>query len=251
MPGAGPTTDQTLANRLRERAKLLVRGTLHKVDLELSRDPYVHRLARTLDTIGVDTVLDVGANVGQYAVMVRRAGYRGRIISCEPLSGAFAQLSGRAGRDPRWTVLHTAVGREPGTTTINVSANSFSSSVRPMTDAHLSNAPGSEYIGTETVPVTTVRALVAKHSVDPGRALLKIDTQGFEDEVLAGAGDLVDRFAAIQLELSMVELYEGQSLFDDHYSFMREHGYRLHILEPGFAGRDGRMLQCDGLFVRE
>ena len=87
-----------------------------------------------------------------------------------------------------------------------------------MTDAHLTNAPGSEYISTETVDVTTVADLVQEHSVTPRRTLLKIDTQGFEDEVLAGAGDHVDEFAAIQLELSMVELYEGQSLFDDHYA---------------------------------
>jgi len=245
-----PVTDQTLANRVRERAKLAIRGVLHKADLELTRDPYTHRLARTLDAYDVDTILDIGANVGQYASMVRRAGYAGRIISCEPLTGAFGELSGRARRDDRWTPLRTAVGREPGTTTINVSANSFSSSLRPMTDAHLTNAPGSEYISTETVAVTTVTDLVAEHSVVPSRTLLKIDTQGFEDEVLAGAGDLVDEFVAIQLELSMVELYEGQSLFDDHYSYMRDHGFRLHIMEPGFSGLTGQMMQCDGLFVR-
>jgi FkbM family methyltransferase len=182
--------------------------------------------------------------------MVRRAGYAGRIISCEPLNGAYGQLAGRARRDDRWTVLQTAVGREPGTTTINVSANSFSSSVRPMTDAHITNAPGSEYISTEKVDVTTVAELVKEHSVVPARTLLKIDTQGFEDEVLAGAGDHLDEFAAIQLELSMVELYEGQSLFDDHYALMREHGFRLHIMEPGFSGLTGQMMQCDGLFVR-
>ncbi|HET9419551.1 MAG TPA: FkbM family methyltransferase [Nocardioides sp.] len=249
-PGAGRVTDQTLANRVRERAKLMVRGVLHRVDLDLSRDPYTHRLARTLDTYEIDTILDIGANVGQYASMVRRAGFQGRIISCEPLTGAYRELAGRAKRDHRWTPLRTAVGSEPGTTTINVAANSFSSSVRTMTDAHLSNAPGSEYISTETVDVTTVRDLVKEHSVVPSRALLKIDTQGFEDEVLAGAGDHVDEFAAIQLELSMVELYEGQSLFDDHYASMRDHGFRLHIMEPGFAGRTGQMLQCDGLFVR-
>jgi FkbM family methyltransferase len=246
----GQVTDQTLKNRVRERAKLAVRGALHRADLELTRDPYTHRLARTLDAYDIDTVLDIGANVGQFALMVRRAGYDGRIISCEPLTGAFAQLSGRAKRDDRWTPLRTAVGSEPGTTTINVSANSFSSSVRTMTDAHLTNAPGSQTISTETVEVTTVADLVKEHSVVPGRALLKIDTQGFEDEVLAGAGDHVAEFAAIQLELSMVELYEGQSLFDDHYAYMRDHGFRLHIMEPGFSGLTGQMMQCDGLFVR-
>jgi hypothetical protein len=95
-----------------------------------------------------------------------------------------------------------------------------------------------------------VRDLVAEHGLTPSRTLLKIDTQGFEDEVLAGAGDLLEEFAAIQLELSLVELYAGQKLFHDHYTLLRGHGFSLHIIEPGFSGPTGRMMQCDGLFVR-
>lgn len=243
-------TDQTLANRLRERAKLLVRGALHRADVDVSRHPYPRRLVRSLDALGIDTILDIGANVGQYGLMTRRAAFRGRIISCEPLAGAFGELSKRAARHDGWTPVHTAVGSTSGTTTINVSANSFSSSVLEMTDAHLTGAPGSGYISSETVAMTTVRDLVAEHGVVPSRALLKIDTQGFEGEVLAGAGELIDEFGAVQLELSFVELYAGQRLFDDLYALMREHGLRLHIIEPGFSGPDGRMLQCDGLFVR-
>ena len=242
--------EQRLANRLRERAKLAVRRALHRVDLDVSRGPYANRLASTLDAEGIEAILDIGANVGQFATMVRRAGFAGRIVSCEPLQGAFGQLSSRAGRDPSWIVVHTAVGSESGTTTINVSANSFSSSVRAMTDEHLTSAPGSEYVGSETVGLATVRDLVAEHRLTPSRTLLKVDTQGFEDEVLTGAGDLLPQFGAIQLEMSLVELYADQKLFHDHYTLLREHGFWLHIIEPGFSGPTGRMLQCDGLFVR-
>lgn len=244
--------DQTLANRLRERAKLLVRGALMRADLEVSRGAYATRLSRALAARDVIAVLDVGANVGQYATLLRRAGYGGRIVSCEPLSGAFEQLQRRAASDEAWTTLRTAVGRERGETSINVSANSFSSSLLPMTDAHRESAPGSAYVASETVPMTTVRALMAGNELEPERTLLKIDTQGYEAEVLAGAGDLVETLGAVQLELSFVELYEGQELFDAHYARMRELGYRLHIVEPGFSSPDdGRMLQVDGLFVRE
>ncbi len=245
------TSDQTTANRLRERAKLTVRRVLRRFDLDLSRGAYANRLAHTLTARGIDTVLDIGANVGQFAVMTRRAGFDGRIISCEPLAGAYAELAARAARDEAWTARHTAVGREPGELRINVSANSFSSSALPMTAAHRDNAPGSEYVATETAPVTTVAALVAEHDVAPERALLKVDTQGFEDEVLAGAGDLVDRFAALQLELSFVELYRGQRLFDEVYAELRGRGFRIQSLEPGFSAEDGRLLQVDGLFVRD
>ncbi|WP_375000992.1 FkbM family methyltransferase [Aeromicrobium sp. CTD01-1L150] len=242
-------SEQSLPNRARETGKLWLRRALQRADVEIGRGTYAGRVARTLSALGVDTVLDVGANVGQYAALVRGAGFEGRIISCEPLSGAHAGLSSRSERDDGWLALHVAVGAEPGTAKINVAANSFSSSLRNMTQAHLSTAPGSRYVATETVPVTTVSQLVRDHGIDPATTLLKIDTQGFEDEVLTGADELVGRLAAIQLELSFVELYEGQRLFDDLVARMSSHGYRIQQLEPGISDADGRLLQVDGLFV--
>lgn len=142
------------------------------------------------------------------------------------------------------------MGASTGTTSINVSANSFSSSIRSMNDAHLEAAPDSKYIATEEVAVTTVRDIVAAHDLDPAHSLLKIDTQGFEDEVLRGAGELIGLIAAVQLELSFVELYEGQLLFDELVATMASSGYRIQQLQPGISDRTGRMLQTDGLFVR-
>ncbi|KAA1380759.1 FkbM family methyltransferase [Aeromicrobium fastidiosum] len=243
-------SDQSRTNRARETAKLAIRKTLQRADLEIGRGSYAGRLVRTLESRGIDTVLDIGANVGQYATLTRSAGFGGRIISCEPLSGAFAELGKRAARDDAWTVLNVAVGAEPGEAVINVSANSFSSSIRGMTDTHLTTAPGSQYIASETVPVTTVAEIAATHAVEPARTLLKIDTQGFEGEVLQGAGGLVGQVAAIQLELSFVELYDDQLLFDDLVGSMTAHGYRIQQIEPGYSGPDGRMMQVDGLFVR-
>lgn len=242
-------TDQTWKNRSREKAKLLVRRGLLRADLDIRRGSFARHLVDTVRAHELDTVLDIGANVGQYASLIRAAGFAGRIISCEPLAGAYAELSRRAGGDGTWTALNVAVGATAGTTTINVAANSFSSSVLDMTDAHRDAAPGSEYIATETVDLTTVADLVAQHDVDPGRSLLKIDTQGFESEVLAGAGELVGRFAAIQLELSFVELYAGQPLYADMLARMSDAGYRIQQLEPGISDADGRLLQVDGVFV--
>ncbi|MFC5676313.1 FkbM family methyltransferase [Aeromicrobium endophyticum] len=243
-------SDQTRANRARETAKLLIRRTLQRADLEIGRGSYAGRLVRTLESRGIDTVLDVGANVGQYATLTRSAGFTGRIISCEPLSGAFGELTRRASRDDAWTAFNVAVGAQPGEAMINVAANSFSSSIRGMTDAHLRTAPGSRFVASETVPVTTVAEIAAAHGVDPARTLLKIDTQGFEGEVLQGAGALVGELAAVQLELSFVELYDGQLLFDELVGAMARDGYRIQQLEPGISDPDGRMLQVDGLFVR-
>lgn len=235
----------------REYAKLAVRGILYRRGLDLVKAPYPVQLTRTLRWLGADTVLDVGANIGQFGSALRASGYRGRIVSCEPLSDAYAQLARRSANDAAWTVLNTAVGAQPGELSINVAANSFSSSILPMTSAHSDAAPGSEFVGTETVAVTTVADLVREHGVDADRSLLKIDTQGYESAVLDGAAGLLGRFAAITLELSFVPLYEGQQLFDELVARLRGAGYTLYGLDAGFGDpRTGRMLQCDGLFVR-
>lgn len=244
-----PPTDQTIKNRFKERAKLAVRGGLQRLDLDLRKGSYATHVVRTLAARDLDTVLDIGANVGQYATALRRAGFTGRIISAEPLSGAYQELARRASRDAAWTTLNLAVGREPGTAEINVAANSYSSSILGMTQAHLDGASDSRYVAVEEVEVTTVAALVAEHGLDPARTLLKIDTQGYESEVLAGAGDLHGRFDAVQLEVSLVELYEGQRLAEDLVGEIRGLGYRLQTLETGFSDPDGRLLQCDVLAV--
>ena len=246
-----PAVVQDVRSRPREYAKLALRNVLHRRHLDLVSDPYPARIGAMLRHLGAVTVLDVGANIGQYASALRASGYRGAIVSCEPLSDAFEHLRRRAAHDPQWEAVRTAVGAAPGTAEINVSANSVSSSLLTMTRAHTDAAPGSEAIATETVPVTTVAELVEARALDPDRTLLKIDTQGYEAPVLDGAGPLVGRLAAISLELSFVPLYAGQQLFDDLVARLRGAGYALYALEGGFGDRrTGRMLQCDGLFVR-
>ena len=246
-----PAALDDVRSKPREYAKLAVRRVLYRRHLDLVADPYPVRIAALLGHLGATTVLDVGANIGQYATALRASGYDGAIVSCEPLSDAFAHLQRRSARDPRWEVRRTAVGSEIGTAEINVSANSFSSSLLEMTDAHTSAAPGSETVAAEHVPLTTVAELVRELDLDPDRTLLKIDTQGYEAPVLDGAGPLVGKLAAIALELSFVPLYAGQQLFDELVGRLREAGYVLYAIEGGFGDkRTGRMLQCDGLFVR-
>jgi FkbM family methyltransferase len=242
--------DQTWASKARESAKLAVRSGLYRFNLDVGRDPYAKRLVRTLGARGIDTVLDVGANVGQFAAQLRSAGYTGRVVSFEPLSGAFAELSRRAAGDDRWEVVNAAVGDGGTTATIHVAGNSFSSSLLPMTDKHATAAPGSEPVGTEEVRLVGVPEVVDRFAVEASRTLLKIDTQGYEGQVLDSAGPLVDRLAAIQLELSFVELYAGQPLFDELVRRMQAAGLTLWSLETGFSDQQGRLMQVDGLFVR-
>lgn len=239
------------AGRARERAKMALRSMLYRRNLNVVRDPFAVRVATAASCLTVDTVLDVGANLGQYGAGLRAGGYRGRLVSCEPLPDAYAELAKRAAADVRWTSVCAAVGSEPGTVEVNVAANSYSSSILPMTDAHLGAAPGSRYVGTVRVPMTTVAELIGSQSLTPARTLLKVDTQGYESPVLDGAGERLAEFAAVQLELSLVPLYTGQVLAHELCARLAGLDFTLFSLEGGFGDRlTGRMLQFDGLFVR-
>ena len=208
-------------------------------------------LARLLAVREIDTVLDIGANEGQYATMVRRAGFRGKIISFEPLTQAHAKLKQVASRDPMWTVApRTALGDREGTLLMHVAQNSVSSSALPMHDAHLRAAPESAYIGSEMVPVSKLDS-VAK-DLGAGRKLfVKIDVQGFEAQVLNGAERILENVLALELELSLVTTYDGQTLFLPQINSLAKHGFDLWYLIPGFVNKEsGRMLQVDGIFCR-
>ncbi len=204
-----------------------------------------------LSAHGVDLVFDVGANAGQFALWLREAGYRGRIVSFEPLSSAYEQLLKRSRRDALWTVApRVAIGSEEGEIEMHVSANLASSSILDMAAEQVAAAPESRYVGKERVLLRRLDSFA--HYVEPDSALfLKVDTQGYEDRVLQGAAGLLDRCVGLQLELSFVPLYQGQQLFDGMLEILRARGFDLWALWPCFADPgSGRLLQVDATFFR-
>ena len=135
-----------------------IRNLLRKAGIEAYRYT-VHtstgaQLHRLLEHCSIDLVLDVGANSGHYASELRAHGYAGRIVSFEPLESAHAQLAAAAEGDLRWRVApRMALGDAEGKIDIHVAGNSLSSSILDMLPEHERAAPGSAYVGSETVPV--------------------------------------------------------------------------------------------------
>lgn len=213
----------------------------------------VARRKRLIEHHRIDTVLDVGANTGQFGLELRRQlGYRGRIVSFEPLRGAYAKLQRSARGDSDWQVLNLALGDAPGLKKIHVAANSESSSILDMLALHLEAAPKSRYAGEETIQVETLDSIFERSCIDAQNIYLKIDTQGYEAEVLRGAAQSLKRIDTIQVEMSLAPLYAGQALFDDLYADLRGKGYVLMGIENNFGdARTGRLLQIDGIFHRE
>src|SRR5947209_6850332 len=138
-----------------------------------------------LDTRGVDLVIDVGANAGQFAREIRSMRYRGRIHSFEPLPAAFAELEDHGAGDPPWHVSNVGVGSKAGKLEIHVAKNNVFSSFRPLSELAGKFDPNSRTVETLKVPVVRLDGALGK---SPAKAIfIKIDTQGFEQEVLAGA----------------------------------------------------------------
>ncbi len=234
----------------------MIKKALRRIGYDIVRyrpvtDAGLIRRIRLFNHYGVDVVLDVGANVGQYGSQLRKAGYHGKIVSFEPLSTAFSELQRAADGDSDWKILNMALGDANGSAEINVAANSFSSSLLEMLPAHKQAAPDSVYVGKETI---TIRRLDSDFEQLVGPAehvFMKIDTQGFERQVLEGAGSVLGRVCGLQLEMSLVALYSGEFLFRDMWDFLIERGYTLISLEPGFSDPvSGRLLQVDGVFFR-
>jgi len=217
---------------------------------KLSWYPTPRRL-KTMERLGIDLVLDVGANNGQYALELRRSGYRGRIWSYEPLHEAFANLNRAAAGDNLWRTVNCACGAEAGSAKINVAKNSHSSSLLPMLEAHSANEPGSMYISEETISVCALDDSVMPSLSPQDKVWLKIDTQGYEGEVLKGASRLMAHVMALECELSLVPLYEGQPLIDEMISTVYQMGFRMVGVAPGFSQPEtGYALQFDGTFLR-
>ncbi|MBP7745664.1 MAG: FkbM family methyltransferase [Phycisphaerae bacterium] len=211
----------------------------------------IRRRARLLANFEIDLLLDVGADTGEYVQTLRARGYTGRVVSFEPLSASFAKLRESAADDPRWETVNVALGDRDGRAVMHVAGNMHSSSLRDMQPAHLEAAPHSAYVGTETVTVRRLDALFDEYRRDAANVFMKIDTQGYEQDVLAGAARTLPQIAGLQLEMSLVELYGGQMLFPQLCELIADHGFTLMSLEPGFANdRTGQLLQVDGVFFR-
>ena len=211
------------------------------------------RLVKLCDSYGAVMLLDVGANTGQFAQRMLRAGARS-IVSFEPLSGPYAMLTEAARGYHQWSVApRCALGAAEGTADMNIAGNSESSSLLPMLQRHVEALPISAYTGTENVNVLRLDDFVKTNLAGyDGAFALKLDVQGFEGSVLDGAAQTLPRVTVIYTEMSLCPLYENSPTFIDLYARIVGSGFRCVGISPGFIDRErGEVLQVDATFVAE
>ncbi len=240
---------------VRERLRSLCRSMFSMMGYDLlavsSRANLPRRRVRLLKQYDVDLVLDVGAADGGYARSLREAGYTGPIHCFEPLPISRRGLEAWARKDAGVTIHAFALGEVDGLAPLQIAGNRDSSSLREMLPAHMEAAPYANPVGYETVTVRRLDEILPGISARAKHPFLKMDTQGFELDVLRGAGAHLHEIVGVQAELSLVALYQDQPLWLEVIDFLETRGLHLCSLEPGFCDdRNGRLLQVDGLFFR-
>lgn len=208
------------------------------------------RRATLFSRLGIDLVLDVGANAGQYAAGLRQGGFGGHIVSFEPVPAAFRELEASCANDPLWDCRNVALGAHPHVAEMRVTRDTRTSSLMQSAGRKFTTRQAIETVATEQVTVETLDRELEKLPED-GRTYVKIDVEGYERSVLEGATACLGRVLAVELELSLVTLWRGAPTFLDMVTVMDRHGFRVASLECVTEDlRSGQMLQVDAIFTR-
>jgi FkbM family methyltransferase len=232
------------------KMRALIKSFLRRLgyDIVRAREPiptFPHQVVRH----GINTVFDVGANIGQYGGTLRRGGYRGKIVSFEPVSNAFEKLRAQTSHDGLWSTANCALGMKRGRETINTGPNTLLSSFRHIDPDFATRNTWASLPQRETVDVITLCDAVATHPLD-GPALLKLDIQGFEEAVLRASPETVKRFTCVQMEMAISPCYDGQPNIQSNLALLDELGFTLIDVANGSIDYRGYLFEVDGFFAR-
>jgi FkbM family methyltransferase len=235
--------------------KKTIRKTLKIFNLRLSYyDKSKRRYSKIIQTYNINVVFDIGANIGQFGLELLQDNFNGKIISFEPTIDAHFKLEKLSRKYSNWIVHErVAIGERCGTVKINVAGNfAESSSILHMKSAHEESAPDSKYVSKEDVKLITLDSVFNNYVMTNDEILIKIDVQGYEEQVLIGAINSIKKTRAVKLECSLVSLYEGDKRYEFYFDWLKKLGFVLFDLEAVHAHPvTGRLLQFDAVFVRE
>jgi FkbM family methyltransferase len=226
---------------------------LHKIgfDIRISRFPVFETLGYYVKRLGVEVVIDVGANEGQFGEELRLNGFTGRIISFEPQQSTFAVLKEKISKDKTWECHNIALGAANGTSVLNVSKNSVFSSFLKMSESVGESGYGTESVSQEEITVKTLDTVWPALGCERRCTMLKTDTQGFDMAVLRGAAGCLSHIQAVQMEIPLRSMYSGQPTIDQILPELRALGFcLLELTKVCRASVTGELLEMDGLFVR-
>jgi FkbM family methyltransferase len=230
--------------------KRIIQKALNHFGYEIKRrDPWP--IYGWLGKEEIKTVLDIGANTGQFALRIHKILPDAKIYSFEPLASCFEELKRNMRDVPKFQGFNYALGNEAGKRTIYHNDFSDSSSLLPMEQLHKDSFPFTKNASEEIIEVRRLNDIADSLELTD-KILIKIDVQGFEDRVIQGGEKTIKRAKILIVETSFEPLYRGQFLFDGIYSILKSLGFVFKGGEESLRNpKDGGILQCDSIFVRE
>lgn len=211
----------------------------------------LNRRIKLLNHNNIDVILDIGANIGQYGGEMRALGFKGEIISFEPLKAAFEKLKKNAEKDSKWSVFNCSIGERDGQATINIAKNSVSSSLLDNLPQLTDSAPEAAFIEKEVIDIKKLDTIFESLNIKNKNIYLKIDTQGYEEMVLLGAQESLKYVSGMQIEMSFIPSYKGSITFDQMKTKLNDLGFNLMAIENGFYDKKtGMQLEVDGIFYK-
>ena len=223
------------------------------LSVKVWRDPLKHGVAAAIEhdfffqSHSFNTVVDIGANTGQFSLVMRKNFPLSNIFAFEPLKQPFLTYSTIFKDDTNVKIFNSAIAPKTGVAEINVSKSCDSSSLLEISDLQDEIFPGTSAIGSENITMGPLDSFVSKEQIK-GASLLKLDVQGFELEVLRGCNELLGLFDMVYCECSFFELFVGQALAPEIIEFMGVKGFVLQGFNNVQYDEKGSTIQADFIF---
>lgn len=231
-----------------------IKRGLWSFDLDIKRkrsaSTFEANLIALLKTFRVETVLDVGANVGQFGRMLRALGYDRRIVSFEPDPECFKQLSRNAARDSLWECRNLGLSDAPARLTFHRYNHSVLSSFSVLSEEGMRRFPDAREIGQEEIGANRLDAALSERDIASGAIFVKIDTQGHDLRVFAGAEGILPKVAGLCCEIPFKALYAEDLDWHGAIRAYEAGGFRLSGIYPVSRNDRLELLEGDALFVR-
>lgn len=243
-----------------EMLKKIIQKLLSVFRLKLCRIPTAEQLEQIteaearkilwLKNMGINTILDIGANTGQFAEKIHQVFPDAVLYSFEPLNDCYEELINKFKNIPQFKAFNLALGDETGVVEMHRNQYSPSSSLLPMAELHKTCFPYTKEEILLKVDVVCLDDIASSLELNKPM-LVKLDVQGYEDKVILGGESVIGQADIVIVELSLEQLYEGQPLFEDVYNVMRSLGFRYRgNYDQLYSPDDGRVLQIDGIFTK-
>jgi FkbM family methyltransferase len=204
-----------------------------------------------LRELNINTVLDIGANEGQYAKQIRSILPEAMIYSFEPIPAVYQKLIANGELKYKFKAFNVGLGTKKEFIQMNLNEFSPSSSLLDMTDLHRNNVPLAQKTDKITIEIHPLDMYMNQIDINDS-LLIKIDVQGFEDKVIDGGVEIIKKAKAITVEVSFQELYQSQPLFKDVYDRLIRLGFEyMGNLDNYFDQKTGAPLYSDALFIKK